>query len=81
MGLLDDTPAAVADRGGEGDKFIRLFFEVMDEADRAKFRRWIEDGIGTTEAHRRLVRHEPYRIGRSSVERGVHRLKAVGWVR
>lgn len=79
MGRLQDTPAVDAGRGGEGQKFVRIFSAIFDDEDRAVFRGWVET-LGTTEAHRRLVRDFPeISIGRSSVERGSATLKAVGW--
>lgn len=79
MGFLTDEPTRGESNTAEGDKFVRLFREVFDDDDREMFRSWIEQGVGTTEAHRRLCRVPEFRMGRSSVERGVARLKAVAW--
>jgi hypothetical protein len=79
MGRLQDVPALQTTRGGEGRKFVRIYTYTFDDDDRAVFRGWVET-LGTTEAHRRLVRDFPeISIGRSSVERGSAMLRAVGW--
>lgn len=77
MGLLTDDPAPVDARGGDGQKFIDLYWRDFDDEDRARVRRWAESGFTTSEIHRRIAQH--YDIGRSTVERGLARLKAAGW--
>lgn len=74
MGLLSDEPARASARGGEGAKFVALYL-AMDADDQALVRRWVEDGMSMSEMHRRLSR--AFDIGRSSVERGLPKVKAL----
>jgi hypothetical protein len=77
VGLLDDQPVLVNDNGGEGEKFIRLFFDVFDDEDRERVRAWLAADVSVNEIYRRIRRH--YKIGRSTIERGLQRLEATGW--
>lgn len=74
MGLLTDEPSRPSDRGGEGAKFVALYLS-MEPDDQALIRRWVEEGLPTTEVWRRISR--AFDIGRSSIERGLPKVKAL----
>ena len=76
MGVLTDDPAPPPIRG-EGQKFVDLF-AGLDQDDRDLIRKWDEDPLVTTnEIARRVIAKFP--IGRSSVERGLARLRSNEW--
>lgn len=74
MGILSDEPGRDVAGTDEGEKFVRLFLDTFDDEDRARVRAWDADPfISTAEIHRRIRRH--FKIGRSTVERGLARLR------
>lgn len=77
MGLLSDEPTTYGS-AGEGEKLVRLYLDVFDDEDRERLRRWVEDEEMTAaEVWRRLCRVDAYKMGRSSVQRALPRLKAL----
>lgn len=78
MGLLSDGATPTRRRGGDGMKFIKLYFETFDDEDRALIRKWDADpSFPMSEIHRRVNEHHD--IGYASVGRGLWKLRAAGW--
>lgn len=76
MGVLSDEPSS--DGGDwnerEGAKFVRMFWEDMDDDDRAMIRKWDADpDIPTHEITVRIRSHYP--VGRSTIVRGLETLR------
>lgn len=81
MGLLTDDPPPSRARGGQGEKFLKIYRQ-MDDEDKARIRAW--DGPpddphygGISHIHRKLSEH--FDIGYTAVEHGVKRLRESMW--
>jgi hypothetical protein len=81
LGVLTDGPAPTRHRGGQGDKFIRIY-RSLDAEDQARIREWDGDPGdpnygGVSHIWRKLAEH--FDIGYTAVENGVKRLRGSKW--
>lgn len=77
MGVLSDAPGTPSRRrGGDGQKFVDLYWS-LDEEDRALIRKWRAERVPVFHIHRRVAAQ--FDIARSTVERGIDRLEAAEW--
>jgi hypothetical protein len=77
MPLLSDDPIPSRRTNGKvGEKFVRIF-RSLDEEDRAKVRRWYEDGLGITFIHAKINQH--FDVSYTTTERGLWRLEESAW--
>ena len=77
MALLSDDPIPSRRSGrGFGEKFLKIY-RSLDPEDRARIRRWHDEGRGYTFIHAKISEH--FDIGYTSVERGCWRLEESEW--